>query len=516
VDDSPVPSDSSIDLDAAIDPDAPIDPEAAIDLDAPGGPPAAPRRSRRRWYWAGCAALLLGAVAVAVAGIGPGNAPHPPPPAPPPPSTGPMGWVEALVDGAARGALAGDPAFAKDLPARITEILHGTGDYPVDLYGIDKRWHPDQEVRLLFADDVGTRRVVLVAMRLPTQEAPPDPLIALEGLPGPETAGNRTKVLWFTGPRGSSVSSLLSYFTNSPDAGVLVSTMPAAPFIENTISTDGGASAIGSLGLAPPGCIVSAASSTDLGTFVSEPTGSYIVRTGATTRPEYWRVTCGGTVREQVPAPVSYYVPVTPEQIQAVLAGATNLLPGDFQLTSVQDVVAGSLLTLQQRRSELTAAPRVSWAGVPQMDPGPAPIQQPFMVVVTAPAAQSGWFVAASLWDVSIGNGTMLGSALVRTSTDPSTAVVAALLQVGDQTDVFVLSPPAANGLRLQSGTGSVVRNVALVSPAAVLALPSDPVGLVIQAYDETSKPVGAPARVSPADAGPDTVSDWSGRPDAG
>jgi hypothetical protein len=424
-----------------------------------------------------------------------------------------MGWVEALVDGPARGGLAGDPAFAKDLPARISEILHGTDDYPADLYGIDEKWHPDQEVRLLFADDVGTQRVVLVALRLPVAATPPDPLIGLGGAPDTGTAGNRTKVLWFTGPRGASVSSLLSFFTNSPDDGVHVSSTPAAPFIDNTISYVDDFTPISLIGLAPPGCIVSTASSSDLGAYVPEPTGSYVVRTRATVRPEYWRVTCGGIVREQVPAPVFYYFPTSPEQIQGALPGATNLLPGDFRYAGVQDAIAGSLMVLQQRSSELTAAPRVIWAGEPQLDPGPHPIHQAFAVVVTAPAARSGWFVGASLWEVGNGRGTVLGSALVRTSTDPARMLVAALLQVGDQTEVFVLAPGSANGVRLQSVAGSVVRDVVLASPAAVLALPSHPGGFVVQAYDETGKPLGAPAPVSPADLGPDTVRDWSGSP---
>jgi hypothetical protein len=408
--------------------------------------------------------------------------------------------------------VAGDPAFATDLPARITEILHGTGDYPADLYGIDKKWHPDQQVRLLFADDVGTHRVVLVAMRLAVADTPPDPLIALEGLPGPPAAGNRTKVLWFTAPRGASVSSLLSFFTNSPDNGVLVGSMPAAPFIDNTVSSVGDVQAVTSIGLAPPGCTVSTASSTDLGTFVPEPTGSYIVRTGATVRPEYWRVSCGGIVREQLPAPGFFYFPA-PEAIQAALAGASGLLPGDLQIAGVPDAIAGSLTVLAQRGSELSAAPQAIWAGVPQVDPGPDPIPQAFAVVVAAPAARSGWFVAASLWEIVNGHDDMLGSALIRTSTDPATTVVAALVQVGDQTDVFVLAPRSANGVRLEGPTGSVVRDVVLVSPAAVLALPSDPAGLVIQAYDEKSKTVGAPAPVSPADPGPDAAYDWSGSP---
>jgi hypothetical protein len=137
-------------------------------------------------------------------------------------------------------------------------------------------------------------------------------------------------------------------------------------------------------------------------------------------------------------------------------------------------------------------------------------------VVVSAPAARSGWFVAVSLWEISNGHANMLGSAVVRTATDPETTVVAALLQVADQTDVFVLAQRPANGVRLESRTGSVDRDVVLVSPTAVLALPSDPAGLLVQAYEETGKPVGAPAAVSPADPGPDAVRDWSGRPDVG
>jgi hypothetical protein len=490
--------------------DAAAPSDASIDLDVPGDPPPVSSRGRRGWYWGGGVTLMVAAVAVTLISIGPRHAPHPPPP----PSSGPLGWAEALVDGPARGGLAGDPAFATDLPARVTEMLHGTDD-PAALYGIDGRWHPDREVRLLFADDVGTLRVAVVALRLPMAEVPTDPPVGAPGLDyDPAMTGNRTKVLSFLGPRGASVSSLVSGLTSHVDNGVLVSSVPAAPFIVDPVSLDG-VSANSAIGLAPPGCTVSTASGTDLNTFAPEPTGSYIVRTATTTHAEYWRVTCGGIVREQVLAPY-YYHPPTREDVQAALASAAGLQPGDTQNVGVQEAVSGGLTELAQRGSDLTAAPQVIWAGMPQIDRSPINIRQPFALITSAPTAPSGWLVAASVWDIGGGHGRPLDGALISTTTDPATTTVAALVQGSQLSRVFVLAPPSAHGVRLQTADGSLVRDVALTTRVAVLARSSDPTRLVVQAYNETGTPIGPPAPVLAAAPAPDAIHDWSGPATAG
>jgi hypothetical protein len=490
--------------------DASAPSDASIDLDAFGGSPPRRSRGRRGWYWAGGVTLVVAAVGLSLTSIGPSHAPYPSSPVPPPPSSGPLGWVEALVDGPARGGLAGDPAFGKDLPARITEILHGT-DYPVALYGVDQRWHPDQEVRLLFADDVGTQRAAMVALRLPMAQVPTDPATGASGLDYSAMAGNRTKVLSLVGPRGASVSSLLSFFTKSPDNGVLVSSVPAAPVIVDQVP-DG--SAPSTVGLAPPGCTVSTSSGGDLNTFVPEPTGSYIVRTQATLRSEYWRVTCGGTVREQVPAPNFYRQP-TPEDIQAEIVSAVVRQPGGTQNSGILDAVTSDFTDLAQRSGELTASPQVIWAGVPQVDGGPDAVPQPFALVAAVPAARSGWLVKASLWDIGGGHGSLLDSALTSIATDPATTTLAALVQGRQQSQVLVLAPPSADLVRLQIADRSLVRDVVLTTRFAVLALPSDANGLVVQAYDQAGTPLGPAAPVLIAQPAPDTVDDWSGTPTA-
>jgi hypothetical protein len=292
---------------------------------------------------------------------------------------------------------------------------------------------------------------------------------------------------------------------------VLVSSVPAVPFIVDQVSFAGDVSTVSAIGLAPPGCTVSTASSTDLNTFGPEPTGSYIVRTPATVRPEYWRVSCAGIVREQFPASAPTYVPL--DGVQAALAGAVGLQPGDAQKAGVQEAVALGLTELAQRGSELTGAPQVVWAGVPQVDPGPDAVPQPFALVAAAPAARSGWLVSTSVWDIG-GDGNRLDSALISTSTDPTTSTVVALLQGGSE--MFVLAPPSARGVRLQTVDGSVVRDVELTSRVAVLELPGDPNGLVVQANDQTGDPLGPPTPVRTARPTLDTVDDWSAAPTAG
>jgi hypothetical protein len=291
--------------------------------------------------------------------------------------------------------------------------------------------------------------------------------------------------------------------------------VPAAPFIVDQVSYVGDVSTVPAIGLAPLGCTVSTASSADLNTFVPEQTGSYIVRTSATLRPEYWRVTCGGIVREQVPAPYSYHPP-TPEDLQAAIASIVVDQPGGTQNPGTQKAVTGDHTEVAQRGSELTASPQVSWAGVPQFDPGPDAVPQPFALVAAAPAAQSGRFVVASLWDIGGGNGSPLDSALISTATDPATTTVAALVQGRKQSQVFVLAPSSTHLVLLQTADRSVVRDVVLTTRVAVLALPGDPNGLVVQAYNQTGTPIGRPAPVLIAQPTPDAIDDWSGTPTAG
>jgi len=485
--------------------------EAPIDLDEPGDPSSAPvpRRRRQRGYWVAGAVLLAAAVTVAVAGIGPTHAPPRPPS---PPSTGPLGWIEAVVDGPARGGLADDPAFAADLPAQLTAMLQRTGNYPADLYGLDRSWHPDQEVQLLFADDIATQRIVLLALRVPMADLPTI-TIDKSQLDDQNLTGNRTKVLWFVGPRGATVSSLLSYFSGIPDDGVSAGSMPAEPFVLAQVSYTYDIGKVTWIGLAPHGCTVSTASTTEPDTYLDESTGSYIVRTGETSRPEFWRVTCGGTVHEQWPAPVSFHV-VTPEERNRAMAGAAGLSPAEAAATNVQSAVDLGLTEIYSRASELTGPPRVVWAGVAQVDPGLEEATRPFAVVASAPAAPSGWFVAVWFCYLLDGYAAGLGSALIHTDTDPAAGtVITTPMQVQDSSWQFVLAPPAASGVRLQKSPGAVVRDTVLTSRAAVLTLPADPAELQVQAWDETGTPVAGPVPAIPPNPPSGRVSDWSGSP---
>lgn len=250
------------------------------ELDVTGAAPVLERpRRRRRWYWCGTV-LLAAAVAIGVVGIGPSHAPRPAPP----PTTGPLAWVEKLVDAPPRGGLAGDATFTKALLDRVTGLVRDNTDVTA-LIALDGRPHPEQEVRLLFAADIEDLRVAVLALRLPAMV---------------DEINGRTKIVSLTGLRGATVDQLVAPVTGaSTSLSVDTTTSPAQPF---TVIRAGRENPVW-LGLAPPQCSISTATDPAATDFRDEPTGSYIVRTPANARPEYWRLTCDGTVREERRAP---------------------------------------------------------------------------------------------------------------------------------------------------------------------------------------------------------------------
>jgi hypothetical protein len=426
-------------------------------------------------------------------------------PAGPRPSPGPdnaMAWVDTLVDGPPRGALAGDAPFRRDLQVLVTDILY-TGEYQEDLQAIDGRPHVDQEVRLIFADDVDQRRIAILALRLPEPPDRNDPLVLGPG---------RTRVVWLVGPRGASAHQLASALTTNPMADVSAGADNAAPLIIARAGDPGSRApgprpAINWIGLAPPGCTVLSAAAADPDVWTPEPTGSYIVRTPDTYRAEYWRVSCAGVIREERPVPWSSTGISTEELIAPAVADldASALNLEDFR-TSIE---MGVNTLANQLGGFLAGPPRVRYAGRPPGVVVEAPDQNTVLssgvVLLVAPTATGTW---ACLFLVFSSYGSLVSTnhVTVITTADPFLpgAAVAASVDYGTTPPhVLAAVPPAAVTAQLLAPTGVVLATSGVVDGLAVLTLP--------EAYtttDATGKPTPVQGlRVIASDAAGSPVS---------
>ncbi len=462
------------------------------------GPVPARRPRRRRWIIAGIVLLSVAGVLVALAATDE-----------PRRAEGPEGWVDALVDGPPRGALGADGSFAGALTDGVTEILRADGYIPVPLLAVDQREHPEQEVRLLFADDVEDQRIALLALRLPSE---PDPASSHAG---------RTKVIWLAGPRAATAHALLSVLTARPMPGVFAGSVPAAPVPVAVVGPDrAGAdiypsgclrgSACALVAVTPPGCAISTAPVTDLSEFRAEPTGSFLVRTAVTYRAEYWRVTCDGVVRQERPAPPLWQrSPPSGEEVDAALAGAGFLVPAELV---TEEVYEGMSLCLNALESTfgggLLGPARLVWAGSPT-GLGTAGLDgPPLAMVMVAPSVRSTWVGVLSVRR-RLPNGPDVGESVVfRVGTDPTAtdALLAVAVTVprtmqevaaGDNWEfvrwVVLVVAPAATTVRLVDPDGPTSMESVVVGGAAVLSVPdgAEPATLHVAADDADGSLLG-------------------------
>ncbi len=443
----------------------------------------------RRGFVAGVAALAAGAGGVLVV-AGPGGSPEPPPGVD---LAGELRWVASLVEAAPRGLVAADGSFISDLAARIQKLSDTSGSPAFD----GARGQPSDELaaRVLFVDDVDDRRVALVALERA------EVLDARRRYP-------LTRLLWLAGPRGGSPGVLAGAVESAaPADGTDYRVTQVEPFAH--VGFEGGTGPI-RVALAPPECEVAATPATDHTEWRPEPTGSYLVRTAAQYVPEYWRVTCVGATRVQMPAPRV----VTADGDDGALPGPVPIGP---QLVRERpDVGAQSLqATLyEQFGFELLEPARVLWSG-PIAQPPAADAQgataTATVTVVAAPAARGGW-IAGLDFAVEVGPGQFTGvwpTPILSAAIDLGAPDgVLAFRVPGFSRLVLVLPPAAATWVRLLDRDGRVVAESAVTDPALLLYADVTIDLAQIQALDGTREPIVTTDLATAAE--PTGFMDWS------
>lgn len=429
------------------------------------------RRRRRWWLRLGVlTSVMATALAGGVVAVAPAGSPEPNP-TPPHEFRGELRWEARIIDAPVRGSLAADEAFLADLEHRIERRSRDEGDHPM-FEDTNGRLMGEVDARVVFAEDIDdTRLVALTLQRV--------------SITSPYQRYGLTRLLWLTGPRGAAAEDLARPGP-APGGSRQFRTIDVAPFAYMQVGRV-------SVGLAPPECEVSTAPSEDLTSWRVEPTRSWIVRTAADYRPEYWRVTCDGVVREEWPV---WRPAITRAEVTAALTDA----PGQPR----HDQVAGVMAEMTgQYRSELITLPRVLWAGIVSHDEAydsvtalSSPIlphydpYHPEVTLLAAPAARGGWIGHLSI-DV---DPRPESTAPVGTSTDFTTAedlgapgTVLGLKVRGWSRMVFVLAPEGAARVQLVAPDGTVIDDAVVTQRALLLSLPAEAAmqaGIRVDAFD--------------------------------
>jgi hypothetical protein len=216
------------------------------------------------------------------------------------------------------------------------------------------------------------------------------------------------------------------------------------------------------IGLAPPQCtIATAADAPAAAVFRDEPTGSYIVRTPATARPEYVRVTCDGVVRSEAPAPNG--TPVLNNDAIAALARSAGL--PEFADSVAVRRSFGFFARLAG--GEMTGQPRLLWAGL-VADPAALGASPGFgLTMLAAPALRVGWLVQVAIWE-DFDNPGMSVETLATLATEPGDLVAVPLHDTGP-VRVAVIAPPRVSAIRVLAEDGSSFSGTSVVNGLAVL-----------------------------------------------
>jgi hypothetical protein len=217
-------------------------------------------------------------------------------------------WVQRLLDTPPRGNLAADTGFTSAVTDRLRPGFFG---YSPSL----------SQQTVLFADDVGVYRAVLVAFHSDTAQM----------------------AVWLVGDAGASASQLADAAAHSAVTSGATRT-PGKPHTkvlpeELTPFTGTAVSELApdrylALGVAPAGCQVATRDDTHPQSWHDEATDDYVVRTDAlaVAVSTFVRVTCDGVVRYQKPlisnarSQLAVLMP-TERQIDAALTGARGTRP---------------------------------------------------------------------------------------------------------------------------------------------------------------------------------------------
>jgi hypothetical protein len=399
------------------------------------------------------------------------------------PLTARQEWVWRLVDSPARGSLAGDAAFVQALGAAVTkEYRGGSLEIPAT----------SRSAKLLFADDVDGVRVALAAFADERDESAD------------------VAAAWMAAPRGATADTLAAALRRGEppagtDSAVTTLTEPFQP-VNLRISGAGDTGVTVSLSLAPAGCQVASAPLPSVTEWQTEPTRSYVVRSPATQRGEWWRVTCDGAVRYLAPAPMS---------LAFAKAGASAV--GEPDLDNALRDARGTVDRELARNAiwafvskwgyDLADMPRVVWGGVVSGNGR----YDARVVVLAAPKVGGGWIGDVCLFrDIPGTGGTTTGRSFAA-GADPSQADVL-VLRVSDAGDdpaspVLVVTPAAAVGVRVLHNGLSTAAMEEVRDDAAVLRL-STVQNAVVHAVDANGQVIGM-GSLAPDATGPRHINAW-------
>jgi hypothetical protein len=317
-------------------------------------------------------------------------------------------WQQRLLASPARGALAKDKAFTDALIAAT--YAEGEKLQPFPPRG--------GTARVLFADDVGSLRVAAISY---------------------EINGQDPSLMWYVADRGASPEHLGRAFDPNTEVTAQGGSV-YDPFIRLALNTRSDKPEnLLYFGLAPDGCTVATAPLPAASAWTDAPTGSYVVRAAADHHPEWWRVTCGKTVRYRGPMPDEPRLGAGPPSA-AELATATARTRGTVP-PNLSGLVNDSLAsTLTLRSSVVSGPPQVLWADLVAEGNG---LPHSPTVILAAPAVGGGWFGEVHSMVTDKAGKTDLAQSQFFTESDPFDPVSILVIPVGRENDnVLVITPP--------------------------------------------------------------------------
>jgi hypothetical protein len=426
------------------------------------------RRQRRRMVLAGLgvvAALLVGAVPFLRADRGAA-----PDVAAAPARDPRLAWAQRMADSPPRGAVARDTSYLSDLAARLLVNQH-RGYYEPKMDVVD--------VRVLFVDDLGAHRVALAVFRQARAEPDLSPYLSV----------------WLVDHKGASAERLARpEATNQTHMGL-------EPVESIGIGLRDGPANATFLYLVPRGCEFATAALPAASDWRPEPTGSYLIRRPETTRPEWWRITCDGVVRELGPglgSPADHGV--SDAYAQSARIGAR----GEVNAALVRDALVEAA---QMWGYGVATLPTVVWGGrTTGARPNEGTAREGAATVVAAAAVADGWWGAVCIrFDRPIGTDT--GTIVpFRTPDDPRDPAAVLAIELGRAGSTLVITPTAARTV-LAVRDGQVLAQAPVRAAGAMLTAPL-PDRVVFQALDRDGAVLGTTARATAGNAIA-TVTHW-------
>lgn len=381
-------------------------------------------------------------------------------------------WSERLVQSPPRGAAAGDSAFVAELSSQLLDRQR-RGEY--------SRKEAMSAVHVLFVDDLGPYRVALAAFVRTTH--------------APNFWAHAS--MWVAGRKGASAAELAA------PANVVGGSDAVEPYTHTSLENLAVADQQVHLAIAPAGCQFETAAWPGVRDWVPEPTGSYLVRTPPTVRPEWWRVTCDGVLREKAPSPIIREpVDLSAAEIDKALSRAR----GKVHLKWAE---ADLRLAAQNWGYEVTDLPSVVWNGrIEGTTPSGGTSFDGTATVLAAPQVGGGWRGEVLIaYERETPTGSLGASAPFYRPTDPSDPSAVVVIPLDQRGPTLVITPEAATGVRA-TRDGQVVAQAPVKDASAVLTIP---VGddVVVEALDAAGAVLGSGTVANDTGVEPAATSTW-------